>query len=129
MVKLVRVLMLGPVVLCLSLLRARLHEAGDGDEEPPPRTKPRPHQLLPWFIVGFLLLAAARAAGAVPEITLDPLSTLATWLTILAMAALGLGVDVRTVAKAGGRIASVVTLSLLLLGLVAWLLIRTLGIA
>ncbi|WP_243444793.1 YeiH family protein [Sphingosinicella humi] len=129
MVKLVRVLMLGPVVLCLSLLRARLHETGDRDDAQPRRTRPRPHQLLPWFIVGFLLLAAARAAGAVPEIALAPLSTLATWLTILAMAALGLGVDVRTVAKAGGRIASVVTLSLLLLGVVAWLLIGALGIA
>lgn len=129
MVKLVRVLMLGPVVLCLSLLRARLHEAADRGDGQPRRTRPRPHQLLPWFIVGFLLLAAARAAGAVPEIALAPLSTLATWLTILAMAALGLGVDVRTVAKAGGRIASVVTLSLLLLGVVAWLLIGALGIA
>ncbi len=133
MVKLVRVLMLGPVVLVLSLLVARRRAAGDvpastGDDVPPRPARLRPHHLLPWFIIGFLLLAAARAAGAVPEAALDPVSTLATWLTILSMAALGLGVDVRTVAKAGGRIASVVTLSLLLLGAVAWLLIRTLDI-
>jgi uncharacterized integral membrane protein (TIGR00698 family) len=133
-VKLVRVLMLGPVVLILSLLARRLREQSDTPAsaitagEPAPRRKPRLHQLLPWFIVGFVVLALARSAGAIPEVALEPASTIATWLTILSMAALGLGVDVRTVAKAGARVASVVTLSLLVLGFVAYLLIRLLAL-
>jgi hypothetical protein len=45
------------------------------------------------------------------------------------MAALGLGVDVRVVARAGGPIIAAVTLSLLLLGGMSLLLVRLLGIA
>jgi uncharacterized membrane protein YadS len=45
------------------------------------------------------------------------------------MAALGLGVDIRTVARAGRRVAAAVTLSLLALGAVGLGMIRLLGIA
>jgi uncharacterized membrane protein YadS len=44
------------------------------------------------------------------------------------MAALGLGVDVKVVAKAGPKAISVVTLSLTVLGLIAFGLIALLGI-
>lgn len=61
-VKLVRVLMLGPVVLGLSLLIRRLRD--QTDETPPHVTagdRPKPgrpalHELVPWFIVGFLVI-------------------------------------------------------------------------
>src|SRR3546814_20322089 len=84
LVKLVRVLMLGPVVVVLSLLSRR---RGDNRGRPPLRG------LFPWFILGFLGLAAARPIGLIPEGALGPVATLATWLTLLSMAALGLGVD------------------------------------
>jgi len=48
---------------------------------------------------------------------------------VLAMAALGLGVDVRAVAAAGRRVSLVVTLSLLLLGAMALGLVRFLSLA
>jgi uncharacterized integral membrane protein (TIGR00698 family) len=124
-VKLVRVLMLGPVVLGLSLLMSRRREASEalGKRRWPPLT-----ELVPWFIVGFLLLALARTLGLIPQDLLRPLRTVAAVLTTIAMAALGLGVDVRTVAKAGLRIASAVTLSLIVLGLISFALIRMAGI-
>ena len=118
-VKLVRVLMLGPVVLVLSLL----HGGKDGS-----RRAPNAQHLVPWFILGFLLLVAARSAGLLPEVFVKPAGSLASWLTIISMAALGLGVDVRVVAKAGVRVATVVTLSLLALGGVALALIYGLGL-
>ena len=83
---------------------------------------------MPWFIVGFLLFALARTLGLIPQDLLRPLRTVAAVLTTIAMAALGLGVDVRTVAKAGLRIASAVTLSLIVLGLISFGLIRLAGI-
>lgn len=134
LVKLVRVLMLGPVVLILSLLTAKLRE--EADEAAPAVTagdRPRPgrpplHRLVPWFIIGFLALAAARSFGLIPEAMLQPIARVATWLTILSMAALGLGVDVRTVASAGPRVTLVVTLSLLILATIAVGLIHGLGI-
>lgn len=126
LVKLARVLMLGPVVLALSLLARRLPPesggalgAGGG---------PRAGQLIPWFIVGFLLMLAARSAGLVPDAVAQPLGRAADLLTVVAMAALGLGVDVRVVARAGARVSAAVVLSLLVLGALALGLIRLLGL-
>ena len=48
------------------------------------------------------------------------------WLTIVSMAALGLGVDLRTVAGAGPRVTSAVVASLAALGVMAFALIRLL---
>jgi uncharacterized integral membrane protein (TIGR00698 family) len=135
LVKLVRVLMLGPVVLVLSLLASRLREETDGPAphptmgKRPTRRRPPPHQLVPWFVVGFLGLAALRSAGLVPHEALVPAATVANLLIIIAMAALGLGVNVRVVASTGARVTGAVTLSLVLLGAISLGLIHALGIA
>ena len=135
LVKLVRVLMLGPVVLTLSLLAHRLRE--EPDEAPPHLTagdRPAPgkmalHRLVPWFILGFLALAGARAAGLVPHALLAPIGGVADWLTVIAMAALGLSTDLASVARAGGRVSLAVTLSLVVLGGISLTLIHLLGLA
>lgn len=135
LVKLVRVLMLGPVCLLLSLVAPRLREEADepaphvtaGDR--PARGRPPLHHLVPWFIVGFLALVAVRSAGLIPHAALAPANEAATLLTVVSMAALGLGVDIRTVASAGGRVTAAVVLSLLVLGAVSLALIRALGLA
>ena len=124
-VKLVRVLMLGPVVLSLSLAGRRAANAQSAGSATPARL-PSLGQLVPWFILGFLGLVAARSANLIPTQVLAPLSAASTWLTIVSMAALGLGVDVRAIAKAGPRVTAVVSLSLVVLGLVSWALIHLL---
>ncbi len=120
LVKLVRVLMLGPVVLVLSLLAPRLSASGD---QPKP-ARPPLHRLVPWFIVGFLLMAALRSLDLVPQAVLAPVAWVTTALTVISMAALGLGVDVRTVARAGARVTATVSLSLLVLGVIGYAIIR-----
>ena len=135
LVKLVRVLMLGPVVLALSMLSNR--PRGEEDEaaphvaagDRPPRGRPAIHQLVPWFILGFLAMAGLRSAGLIPPSALRPIATSANVLTIVSMAALGLGVDIRTVAKAGPRVATAVTLSLVALAAISYGLIWILGAA
>jgi uncharacterized integral membrane protein (TIGR00698 family) len=126
-VKLVRVLMLGPVVLGLSLLTRRARrDAGANDA---PRGKwPAFQELVPWFILGFLFFALARSLGFIPGDLVRPLRMIAAVLTTIAMAALGLGVDVRTVAKAGPRVATAVTLSLVVLAIISYALIRLAGV-
>ena len=113
LIKLVRVLMLGPVCLALAVTVAlrRRSAAGAGA---PRRRVPLGH-LLPWFIVGFLLMMGARSLGLIPAAALPVLGWTTTALTVLAMAALGLSTDARAVARSGPRIAAVVTLSLLAL--------------
>jgi len=135
LVKLVRVLMLGPVVLGLSVLTRRMRDETD-ETVPHVTTGDRPapgrlalHKMVPWFIVGFLALAALRSADLVPHATLGPVAVAANLLTVVSMAALGLGTDLRMVARAGGRVTAAVTLSLVVLGAISLGLIRLLGIA
>jgi uncharacterized integral membrane protein (TIGR00698 family) len=127
-VKLVRVLMLGPVVLGLSLLAGRLRNEGGVADGARGRWPPL-RELVPWFIVGFLLFALARSLGLIPQDLVKPLRTIAGTFTTIAMAALGLGVDVRVVAKAGMRVTIAVTASLVVLALISVALIRLVGVA
>jgi uncharacterized integral membrane protein (TIGR00698 family) len=108
LVKLVRVLMLGPVVVFFALRRRRTRRGAPAAALPLAR-------LVPWFIVGFLLLAALRSTGVLPAEAAGPARALSGWLTIAAMAALGLGVDLRAVARVGRAVVLTVTGSLAVL--------------
>ncbi len=109
LVKLMRVLMLGPVVVGFSLLAPRLDGGARG------KTTAGFFRLVPWFIIGFLALAVLRSLEIVPATLTGPLTTITGFLTVVSMAALGLGVDIRVLATVGGRVTAAVTLSLLLL--------------
>jgi uncharacterized integral membrane protein (TIGR00698 family) len=106
LVKLVRVLMLGPVVVFAALSNARRATGG---------RRPTIGKILPWFIVGFAVLAVFRSMHLVPEAVLPPLSIATNAFTLAAMAALGLGVDVRVLRSVGWRAMLTVTISLVLL--------------
>jgi uncharacterized membrane protein YadS len=93
------------------------------------RARPALHELLPWFIVGFLVIAVVKSVGLIPQNLLKSLATTAGILTTVSMAALGLGADVRVVAKAGVRVTAAVTASLIVLGVISFGLIRLLAIA
>jgi uncharacterized integral membrane protein (TIGR00698 family) len=123
LVKLVRVLMLGPVCLVVSLLVRRFGPsatAGDGS------AIAKGVAFVPWFIVGFLALAALRSAGAIPAAVLPFIGWTANVLTLLSMAALGLLTDLRAVARAGSAVAATASVSLLGLGALSFGLIALL---
>ena len=133
-VKLVRVLMLGPVVLCLSLVAARLRASPDGASSEQRKSgeaaKARLsfQEVVPWFILAFLAVAILRSLSLIPQDALKPIAVSASLLTTISMAALGLGVDVRIVARAGFRVTIAVTASLAVLGVISFLLIRMIGV-
>lgn len=114
LVKLTRVVTLGPVCLALGLL-SRGGERADL------------RRLVPWFVVAFLGLAALRAAGLAPPAAIHAAGQVSIWLTVAAMAALGLGTDVRALLRAGPRVIAAASLSLLLLGVLALGLLALLG--
>jgi uncharacterized membrane protein YadS len=124
-IKLVRVLMLGPVVLGFSLFARGLRSS---DHISRNNRWPRLDELVPWFIVGFLVVLIIRSLGLISQNLLPPIMHTAAMLTTIAMAALGLGVDVRVVARSGIRVTLAVTASLILLGLMSYGLIRLAGI-
>lgn len=116
LVKLARVVMLGPLTLVLALLAPRFAEPG---EEP---RHGRPTLYLPWFILAFALLAALRSIGLIDEELAALLGQLSKHLATVAMAALGLGVRLSVLREVGPRVALASagsTLSMLLLALVA----------
>lgn len=117
-VKLVRVLMLGPVVLMLSLLSGK---AGGG--------RPALSRLVPWFILGFLAMLLARSAGLIGANLAEALGHAATVLTILSMAALGLGIDLKRVMRAGPRVTAAVVLSLGVLVAASYAMVLLLSLA
>lgn len=132
MVKLMRVLMLGPVCLVLALLTR--HFAPDAKPDGDAVAGERPSRkltlanLVPWFIVGFLAMVVLRSLGIVPTAAVAAISHAATLLTVISMAALGLGVDVQTVAKAGLRVVATVVLSLIALGAISLALLNVLNL-
>jgi uncharacterized integral membrane protein (TIGR00698 family) len=93
-VKLARVSLLAPVLIALSWLIAR---EGPADPLAPRRTS-RLGSTVPWFVVGFLLMALLRTLGWLPDFSIGPVQVrTAHWcdvaskfLIVIAMAAVGL---------------------------------------
>ena len=124
-VKLARVLMLGPVVLVCSLVMRRRKRGVASTADDAHGQSPA---IVPWFVVGFVVLAALRSFGVVPDGVSSLAKTIASWLTIAAMAALGLSVDVRSVQRVGARVTLAVAGSLGALVVLAVAAIRLLSI-
>jgi uncharacterized integral membrane protein (TIGR00698 family) len=120
-VKLARVLLLGPVVVALSLLFRKQAAEADAPER---RSAMSSLIWVPWFVPAFLVLAGLRSAGLIPQAATQPIAAVAAILTIVSMAALGLNVDLRLLARIGGRVTAAVTLSLTFLIAISLVVVR-----
>jgi len=116
LVKLMRVMLLGPVVLLLSLTEHRAAHV-------------RWWRAVPWYIVGFAITAALRTLDVIPDTSGDNVREAAKVLTVVAMAGLGLAVDLAAVRRVGPRVGSTVLVSLLLMLGLSLALVRLLGVA
>lgn len=120
LVKLARVIMLGPLTFIVSIgaryLLAPGEAAGEHGRTP----------LVPWFVIAFALLAIARAASIVPPYAISALAAASSMLTLVAMAALGLGVDARVLRAVGPRVAMSTTFSLIAVAALALTLVSIL---
>ena len=126
-VKLVRTLMIIPICLGLATLTARKQRpasavAPAGTVAPaaaaaapvPARMSPRRVlKLVPWFLIGFVLVAAVNSAGVIPAGAHAPLQHASVFLVAVALSAIGLSTNVAALRKAGHRP--------LLLGALLWI--------
>ncbi len=101
--KLVRVLMLAPVVLTLGALAAR-RGRGAGTGVP-----------IPWFVVGFVVMVAIASTGAVPGPILAASRMSVPILLAVALAGMGLKTDMGDLMRRGLRPALLAALSWLLI--------------
>nr|WP_068611017.1 putative sulfate exporter family transporter [Paenibacillus swuensis] len=105
MVKLTRVAMLVPVALVLGYMmrRGERVKQGTGDEptEAAGRNKRSTFAIVPWFIVGFVAMSGVNTLGLVPESAAGMLVNAAYLLIGMAMAGLGLNVELKTFRRMG----------------------------
>ena len=112
-VKLMRVAMLLPVIVCAALI-TRMQGPTAGGKRPP---------LLPWFAVGFLLLAWINSTGWVPLLVQNGLNDVSRWCLITAISALGVKTQLKELASVGLKpILLMLGESVFLVGLVLLLL-------
>jgi uncharacterized integral membrane protein (TIGR00698 family) len=116
-VKLVRTLMIIPVVLGLAWLvarrqavvdaRAAAAAAAGGSDVTPATARPwtvgRVARLVPWFLVGFLVLAAVNSTGVLPGPVHPVVAAVAAFLITVALSAIGLSTDLAGFRRAGVR--------------------------
>lgn len=110
--KLLRVAMLVPVVLAVTLLLAR-SGAGEG---------PRPG--FPLFLVVFVVLLLVNSAGLVPAAAGEILADVSRWLLVTAIAALGMKTSLAQVARVGPRAMLLVVAETVWIALLCLLILR-----
>ncbi|MFZ6992553.1 YeiH family protein [Curtobacterium sp. RRHDQ66] len=116
-VKLVRTLMIIPIVLGLAWLVGRRSAAAVTVEGAAPTrwSLRRVWKLVPWFLTGFVIAAAVNSTGILPGPVHPAISTVAAFLITVALSAIGLSTDIAGFRRAGFRP--------LVLGLVLWVVV------
>ena len=114
-VKLMRVAMLLPVIVCAAMI-TRMQGADPTGKRPP---------LLPWFAVGFLLLACINSTGWVAPVVQGFTNELSRWCLVVAISALGMKTRLKELAAVGLKpillmLGETVFLVLLVLLLMRW---------
>jgi uncharacterized integral membrane protein (TIGR00698 family) len=110
--KLLRVAMLLPVVVTLSVL-FRAHNSTKAGRQ------------LPGFLVVFALLVVVNSLGVIPVPALAAVKSVSRWCLVTAIAALGMKTSLKAMAEVGGRavaliVAETVFLAILVLVIVVW---------
>ena len=95
-VKMIRVMMLVPVLLILGVWAAR-RNAKDG------ATAEKGKVNIPWFAVGFLAVIGFNSLNLLPPIFVDAINYVDTFLLTMAMAALGAETSIDKFKKAGAK--------------------------
>lgn len=95
LVKLIRVSMLAPVVLIISLSVRRFSTGSDPVASTPP--------LLPFFVVGFLTFATLNSLGLIPKAATDYIAGISRWALLISIAAVGMKTSLKRILDVGGQ--------------------------
>ncbi|WP_148449884.1 YeiH family protein [Gorillibacterium timonense] len=123
-VKLTRVALLVPVAIVIGAWTHR-GEALEGEKGSEGGWKRIP---IPWFVVGFLLMSGVNTARILPEGATAGLITAAYMLIAMAMAGLGLNVDLVTFRRLGMKPFAAGLLGSVVLSVMGYILVLALGL-
>lgn len=99
MVKLTRTLAIIPTVLVFTFVNIRIKAKAGANTES--RRSVGILKLFPWFIAGFLALAAVNSLGFIPQTVSSGAKDLSKFLMVSALAAIGLNTSFKDVKKSG----------------------------
>ncbi|MEM7060533.1 MAG: YeiH family protein [Pseudomonadota bacterium] len=115
-VKLIRVSMLAPVIFCAVLMIRWLNlNTGDQTNRPP---------LVPWFVAGFVILAAANSSGFLPPVVVTTLGEASRWALLIAISAVGVRTSLEEVLQVGGRAIALLVLETVFLAVLIFGLLQ-----
>lgn len=114
-IKLTRVALLVPVAILIGIWYRRSEK---GQEK-----EPFSLSIIPWFIVGFLAMSAFNSLGIVPQSVAQGIVNIAYILIAMAMAGLGLNVEIKTFKKLGGKAFGVGLIGSVCLSVLGYLLV------
>ena len=100
-VKLTRTLLIIPISLALAAMVGRRERRSAAPTAG--RAPVRVTRLVPWFLVGFLVVAAANTLGLIPVAVHPALSQASIFLITVALSAVGLSTDLAGLRRAGHR--------------------------
>ncbi|AOR81199.1 YeiH family protein [Novosphingobium resinovorum] len=109
LVKLVRVAMLAPVVLAISIVvrPSETSQAPDSQKRQP---------LLPRFLIGFLVLAGVNSVGFIPDSVGNYLAEISRWALLISIAAVGIKTSLKKILGVGPVAIALIVLETLFLG-------------
>lgn len=112
-IKLMRVAMLLPVIICATMI-TRARGVPEGGVRPP---------LLPWFAVGFVVLAGISSTGWLSEWIVNTCNEISRWCLVIAISALGMKTHLKDILSVGFRpVALMLGETVFLAGLVLFIL-------
>jgi uncharacterized integral membrane protein (TIGR00698 family) len=114
-VKLMRVAMLLPVIICAAMISRAQGGAEEGRRPP----------LLPWFAVAFIVFVAINSTGWIAPAAQRFGNDLSRWCLVVAIAAIGMKTELKQVVAVGIRpvvlmIGETLFLAVLVLALMRW---------
>ena len=98
MVKLTRTLSIIPTVLVFSVINSRIKRKGSLNTE---YRKVNLWNLFPWFILGFVGLAAINSFGVIPQNISELAKDISKFLMVAALAAIGLNTSFKDLKRSG----------------------------
>jgi uncharacterized integral membrane protein (TIGR00698 family) len=125
-VKLTRVMLLAPVALVISFIfMLRLKRVQPGAAQYSFNWKKLP---IPWFVLGFLAVGAINSLNWLPKDVTNLVLQVSIFLMVMAMAAMGLMVDLAVIRKTGVKALGIAALGFAILIGVSFLLISLFGL-
>lgn len=115
LVKLGRVAMLTPVAMFIGWLYSRKHQPGEDASLP-----------VPWFLFGFMGMALVNTWGLMPEGLAGMLIAASSFLITMAMAAMGLNVNLASFARVGHNPVLICLIGSVLLSITGLAIVRVL---